>query len=147
MRAVIFSQCRDRRMGVVWLNLGALTTARARELVTRISVTNVGLHCTWYWLAAAKLGRSVLSQLYQHTYSNAEFIDCAFVHPVGWLGSRVVSVLDSGAVRPGFKSQPWRWSRFSAVSLQVTWVLNPPVGCHYFPPGMQLPSQPFTLGG
>ena len=26
--------------------------------------------------------------------------------PVGWLGSRVVSVLDSGAVGPGFKSQP-----------------------------------------
>ena len=24
----------------------------------------------------------------------------------GWLGSRVFSVLDSGAVRPGFKSQP-----------------------------------------
>jgi len=24
----------------------------------------------------------------------------------GWLGSRVVSVLDSGAERPGFKSQP-----------------------------------------
>ena len=31
MRSVIFSQCRDRRMGVVWLKLGALTTARARE--------------------------------------------------------------------------------------------------------------------
>ena len=27
---------------------------------------------------------------------------------VGWLGSRVVSVLDSGAVGPGFKSQPRR---------------------------------------
>jgi len=26
----------------------------------------------------------------------------------GWLGSRVVSVLDSGAERPGFKSQPRR---------------------------------------
>ena len=25
-----------------------------------------------------------------------------------WLGSRVVSLLDSGAERPGFKSQPWR---------------------------------------
>jgi len=25
---------------------------------------------------------------------------------LGWLGSRVVSVLDSGAVGPGFKSQP-----------------------------------------
>jgi len=28
--------------------------------------------------------------------------------PTGWLGSRVVSVLDSGAVGPGFKSQPRR---------------------------------------
>jgi len=27
---------------------------------------------------------------------------------VGWLGSRVVSVLDSGIVGPGFKSQPRR---------------------------------------
>jgi len=34
------------------------------------------------------------------------------------------------------------WSRFLAVSLQVTWIINPPVGCHYFPPGRQLPSQP-----
>jgi len=38
----------------------------------------------------------------------------------------------------GFRS----WSRFLAVSLQVTWVINPAVGCHYFPPGPQLPSQP-----
>jgi len=40
-----------------------------------------------------------------------------------------------------------RWSRFLAVSLQVTWVVNPAVGCHYFPPSPQLglPSQP--LGG
>jgi len=38
----------------------------------------------------------------------------------------------------GFRS----WSRFLAVSLQVTWVINPTVGCHYFPPGPQLRSQP-----
>jgi len=38
----------------------------------------------------------------------------------------------------GFRS----WSRFLAVSLQVTWVINPAVGCHYFPPGPQLPSRP-----
>ena len=38
----------------------------------------------------------------------------------------------------GFQS----WYRFMAVSLQVTWVINPAVGCHYFPPGIQLPSQP-----
>jgi len=38
----------------------------------------------------------------------------------------------------GFRS----WSRFLAVNLQVTWVINPAVGCHYFRPGLQLPSQP-----
>ena len=36
----------------------------------------------------------------------------------------------------------WGWSQFLAVSLQVTWVINPAVGCHHFPPGPQLPSQP-----
>ena len=35
-----------------------------------------------------------------------------------------------------------RWSRLSAVSLQETWIINPTVGCHYFPPGLQLPPQP-----
>jgi len=34
------------------------------------------------------------------------------------------------------------WSRFLAVSLQVMWVINPAVGCHYFPLGLQLPPQP-----
>ena len=38
----------------------------------------------------------------------------------------------------GFRS----WSRFLAVSLQVTWVIYPAVGCRYFPPGLQLPPQP-----
>jgi len=38
----------------------------------------------------------------------------------------------------GFRS----WSQFLAVSLQVTWVINPAVGCHYLPPSPQLPSQP-----
>jgi len=40
----------------------------------------------------------------------------------------------------GFRS----WSRFSAVSLQVMWVINTAVGCHYFPPGLQLPPQPLS---
>ena len=38
----------------------------------------------------------------------------------------------------GFRS----WSRFLAVSLQVAWVIDPAVGCHYFPPRLQLPPQP-----
>jgi len=35
-----------------------------------------------------------------------------------------------------------RLPRLLAVSLQVTWVINQAVGCHYFPPGLQLPLQP-----
>ena len=38
--------------------------------------------------------------------THLHLIDCCL--PSGWLGSRVVSVLDSGAVGPGFKSQPQR---------------------------------------
>ena len=38
----------------------------------------------------------------------------------------------------GFRS----WSRFLAVSLQVTWVIIPAVGCHYFQPGLHWPPQP-----
>ena len=41
-------------------------------------------------------------------------------------------------VHIGFRS----WSRFLAISLQVTWVINPAVGCHYFPPGLQLLPHP-----
>jgi len=36
----------------------------------------------------------------------------------------------------------WSWSRFLEVSLQVTWVINLAVGCHYFLPGLQLPPKP-----
>ena len=49
MRSVIFSQCRDRRMGVVWLNLGALTTARAREFwIVRDLVKVAGTLSEWF---------------------------------------------------------------------------------------------------
>jgi len=49
-----------------------------------------------------------------------------------------VKVAHSWLPSVGFRS----WSRFLAVSLQVTWVINPAVGCRYFPPGPQLPSEP-----
>jgi len=63
-------------------------------------------------------------------------------------GALSVCLLASGSVQlkvahtrlpiVGFRS----WSRFLAVSLQVTWVINPAVGCNYFPPGLQLSLQP-----
>ena len=49
-----------------------------------------------------------------------------------------VKVAHTGLPSIGFRS----WSRFFAVSLQVMWVINPAAGCHYFPPGPKLPSQP-----
>ena len=49
-----------------------------------------------------------------------------------------VNVAHTRSQSTGFQS----WSRFLAVSLQVMWVINPAVGCHYFPPGLQLPPQP-----
>jgi len=52
-----------------------------------------------------------------------------------WRGKKVANTRLPSV---GFRS----WSRFLAVSLQVTWVINPTVGCHYFPPGLQLAPQP-----
>ena len=49
-----------------------------------------------------------------------------------------VKVADSRLPSVGFQS----WSRFLAVNLHVTWIINPKVGCHYFLPGLQLPPQP-----
>ena len=42
------------------------------------------------------------------TQHNDEFVPASIHEVEGWLGSRVVSVLDSGAGGPGFKSQPRR---------------------------------------
>ena len=53
-------------------------------------------------------------------------------------GSKKVKVAHTRLPSVWFRS----WSRFLAVSLQVTWVINQAVGCHYFPPGLQLPPQP-----
>jgi len=49
-----------------------------------------------------------------------------------------VKVADTRLLSVGF----WSQSRFLAVSLQVMRVINSPVGCYYFPPGLQLPPQP-----
>ena len=40
----------------------------------------------------------------------------------GWLGSRVVSVLDSGAEGPGFKSQPRR-CRVTVLGKLLTFIV------------------------
>jgi len=127
------------------------------SLVAHVSVTA--------WLAAAKLGRLVLSQFWTHVF------DCGslhwILHPFRELESSSVhvrralhkhhhhirlftrfqtqliqnkKVAHTGLQSIGFRS----WSRFLAVSLQVMWVINPAVSCHYFLSGLQLLPQPLT---
>jgi len=50
---------------------------------------------------------------------------------------KVKGIARTRLLRVGFQS----WSRYFAISLQVTWVINPVVGCHYFLPGGQLSLQ------
>ena len=61
------------------------------------------------------------------------FSNCAYL-----VEGKKVKVAHTRLPSVGFRS----WSRFLAVSLQVTWVINPAVGCHYFPPHLQLAPQP-----
>ena len=44
----------------------------------------------------------------RHRFLHSRLLIFFHSGPEGWLGSRVVSVLDSGAEVPGFKSQPRR---------------------------------------
>jgi len=59
-----------------------------------------------------KSRKSMFSFLLSHWSSKCHVHQCyVFIRPIlkpEWLGSRVVSVLDSGAEGPGFKSQPQR---------------------------------------
>jgi len=67
------------------------------------------------------------------TRTELEFSDAGFIFHL-----KKVKVAHTRLPSVGFRS----WSRFLAVSLQVMWVINPAVGYHYFPPGLQLPPQP-----
>ena len=51
---------------------------------------------------------------------------CNYVF-VGWLGSRVVSVLDSSAKGPGFKAQPRR----CRVTVLMSYAWSPPFRCRF----------------
>ena len=63
------------------------------------------------YLATALAGKVMRSDVTVPFGLNQLIFELDFLHVyswVGWLGSRVVSVLDSGAEGPGFKSQPRR---------------------------------------
>ena len=76
----------------------------------------------------------VILALRQHTKLYGRFV----VRQLGEQPIKRVKPAHTRLPSVGFRS----WSRFLAVSLQVTWIINPAVCCYYFPPGLQLPPQP-----
>jgi len=64
--------------------------------------------------------------LSMNVFQCQKFCNCTIAKKVKLAHTRLPSI--------GFRS----WSRFLAVSLQMTWVINPAVGCHYFQSGLQL---------
>jgi len=85
------------------------------------------------------MGRCVDLQMWHPTPNSqmAAIIIYADLH-IAHGTSKKVKVAHTRLPSVGFRS----WSRYLAVSLQMMWVINPAVGCHYFPPGLQLPPQP-----
>ena len=87
--------------------------------------------CSWPLLFVTNW-RQFCSSLPMDTGKQTD--DCFVIHPRS--PNKKVMVAHTRLPSVGF----WSWSQFLAVSLQVTWVINPAVGFHYFPPGPQLPS-------
>ena len=85
--------------------------------------------CNALWWHKHKLGINTCHQWWTLT---------AFLSTVHAGLYKKIKVAHTRLPSAGFRS----WSRFLAVKLQVTWVINPAVGCCYFLPGPQLPLQP-----
>jgi len=97
-------------------------------------------HCT----ALLHIGRSISTANENSSFvASASLVWIGFstapdCHAIRYDKKGKVKVAHTRLPSVGFRS----WSRFLAVSLQVMWVINPAVDCHYFPLGLQLPPQP-----
>jgi len=103
----------------------------------------------WWW----HLNKTALNWLYYYTRAFIAFpssqltatLSAVFVshrHEGCLLDAHL---LYKGKVKVAHTRLPsigFRRTWFLAVSLQVMWVINPAIGCHYFPPGLQLCSWP-----
>ena len=66
-----------------------------------------------YWVGSGRVGSDFFAASHSHSVNSISdtsrrSLFFPFILLLGWLGSRVVSVLDSGAEGPGIKSQPRR---------------------------------------
>jgi len=113
---------------ILFLFLSSVKTSRAR-LTRWLSVLR--------YLACSQSRAGHVQQHRQHRRPFASLPPITIHHRNVWIPRiETLKVAHTRLPSVGFRS----WSRFLAVSLQVTWVINPAVGCHYFP--WQLPWQP-----
>ena len=98
-------------VGLQWIIIGRLYNNKSLQY--------------WHWM----------THVCRHLLTKVDIIDRTpdIPYTLQWTGSKTGRV---GLPSVVFLS----WSRFLAVSQQVTRVINPAVGCHYFPSGPQLPS-------
>jgi len=99
--------------------LASRNTVRHQQLNLKLSLLRRKSSSRRAMASMFAVQRICVSMLEKAVYCNAsvcapnwnEFLCQCEIHIailLGWLGSRVVSMLDSGAEGPGFKSQSWR---------------------------------------
>ena len=123
-----------------------VTWSISRENTRQCSIFSAAVRILFTFLLSSQFYRYI--RLKSTTYFLDPSCTCTCSRPVKKL-SRVIgrltqwksdflwSSLLKSKGRVGYRS----WSRFFAVSLQVTRVINPAVGCLHFSPGPQSPSQ------
>jgi len=114
----------------VWCELGSVCVSVVTLVCLPLTVGELAYRVWIYGQLLCKLGgylqgahnclqatrcRTMHTEKPSFRYTPGRFLIFLSLHnpslrpeSLGWLGSRVVSVLDSGAERPGFKSQPRR---------------------------------------
>ena len=122
----------------VWPTIGSRTAKEQNRTCPRTEVMqhrgNIPVSVTTSWLAVDVMSRTTRTTLAKSaTHSSNDIWTWTWIHPHTEHHIKKVKVVHTRLPSVGF------WSRFLAVSLQVMWVINPAVGCHYFPPGLQLP--------
>ena len=118
-----------KHMKPLFLNSSCFVSNRTKLLLS--------IRKNFYHRVTANTGQlNRVCLIYQKKLSTATKPYSVWLKLLSYLTDKKVTHSRLSSVR--FRS----WSRILAVSLQVAWVINPTVGCRYFPPGLQLPPRP-----
>jgi len=112
-------------------SVGSNANTLQRGLVANFQRSRQGRHAVWLCGSRLRTGGEICYLQCCLVAMQTTVVPCPRYRTYVW-DVKKVKVAHTWLPSVGFRS----WSRFLAVSLQVTWVINPGVGCHYFPPGL-----------